>query len=58
MATTGKGLLNHLYAQTVAGTPLTSADLATLGILVDLVVHSAHWLARAADQGCVRADGR
>ena len=50
MATTGKGLLNHLYAQTVAGRPLTSTDLATLGVSADLAVHyvRAGWLNRLA----------
>jgi hypothetical protein len=50
MATTGKGLLNRLYAQTVAGTPLTSADLAALGVSADLAVHYVRsgWLKRLA----------
>jgi hypothetical protein len=50
MATTGKGLLNRLYAQTVAGTPLTSGDLATLGVSPDLAVHYVRsgWLNRLA----------
>jgi hypothetical protein len=44
------GLLNHLYARTVAGTPLTSADLAALGVSADLAVHyvRASWLNRLA----------
>jgi hypothetical protein len=50
MAPTRKGLLNHLYAQTVAGTPLTSARLAALGVSPDLAVHyvRAGWLNRLA----------
>jgi hypothetical protein len=57
MATTGKGLLNHLYAQTVAGRPLTSADLAALGVSADLAVHyvRAGWLKRLARGVFVRA---
>jgi len=48
MATTGKGMLNRLYAQTVAGTPLTSADLAAFGVSADLAVHYVRsgWLHR------------
>jgi len=50
MATTGKGRLNRLYSQTVAGTPLTSADLSALGVSADLAVHyvRAGWLNRLA----------
>jgi hypothetical protein len=50
MATTGKSKLNRLYAQTVAGAPVTSADLASLGISADLAVHyvRAGWLSRLA----------
>ena len=50
MATTGKRLLNRLYAQTVARAPLTSADLAALGVSADLAVHyvRAGWLKRLA----------
>jgi len=48
MATTGKSILNRLYARTVAGTPVTSEDLASLGISADLAVHyvRAGWLNR------------
>jgi len=40
--------LNTLYTRLPAGSPLTSADLATLGISADLAVHyvRAGWLAR------------
>ena len=50
MATTGKSILNRLYARTVAGTPVTSEDLASLGISADLAVHyvRAGWLNRLA----------
>ena len=50
MATTSKSKLNRLYAQTVAGTPVTSEDLASLGISADLAVHyvRAGWLNRLA----------
>ena len=50
MATTGKGLLNRLYAQTVARAPLTSSDLAALGVSADLAVHYVRfgWLNRLA----------
>ena len=50
MATTSKSKLNRLYAQTVAGTPVTSEDLASLGISADLAVHyvRAGWLNRMA----------
>jgi len=48
MATTRKSKLNRLYAQTVAGAPVTSEDLASLGISADLAVHyvRAGWLNR------------
>ncbi len=48
MATTGKSKLNRLYAQTVAGAPVTSGELASLGISADLAVHyvRAGWLNR------------
>ena len=41
-------MLNRLYAQTVAGTPLTSADLAAFGVSADLAVHYVRsgWLHR------------
>ena len=50
MATTGRSILNRLYAQTVAGTPVTSDDLASLGVSADLAVHyvRAGWLNRLA----------
>lgn len=50
MATTSRGKLNTLYAQTAPGTPLTSEELATLGISADLAVHYARsgWLVRLA----------
>src|SRR5208283_3633352 len=50
MATTVKNKLNLLYAQTVAGTPVTSEDLASLGVSADLAVHyvRAGWLNRLA----------
>jgi len=42
--------LKHLYTQTVAGAPVTSADLAKLGVSADLAVHyvRAGWLNRLA----------
>ncbi|MDN5850789.1 MAG: type IV toxin-antitoxin system AbiEi family antitoxin [Nitrococcus sp.] len=48
MATTGSRKLNALYTQPVPGTPLTSEDLAALGISADLAVHyvRAGWLTR------------
>jgi Transcriptional regulator, AbiEi antitoxin, Type IV TA system/Transcriptional regulator, AbiEi antitoxin N-terminal domain len=50
VATIAKGKLNTLYAQTAPGTPLTSGDLAALGISADLAVHyvRAGWLERLA----------
>jgi hypothetical protein len=50
MATIGKSKLNRFYAQTVAGVPMTSQDLASLGISADLAVHyvRAGWLHRLA----------
>jgi hypothetical protein len=50
MATTSRGKLNTLYAQTAPGTPLTSEKLAELGISADLAVHYARsgWLVRLA----------
>src|ERR1039457_4031308 len=50
MTTTGKSILNRLYARTVAGTPVTSEDLASLGVSADLAVHyvRAGWLNRLA----------
>lgn len=50
MATTSRGKLNALYAQTGSGTPLTSEELAALGISADLAVHYARsgWLVRLA----------
>jgi hypothetical protein len=48
MATTGTSKLNALYTQLTPGTPLTSEDLAALGISADLAVHyvRAGWLTR------------
>ena len=50
MATTQRGKLNKLYAHLAPGTPLTSEDLAALGISADLAVHyvRAGWLERLA----------
>ena len=50
MATTGKSILNRFYARTVAGAPVTSEGLASLGISADLAVHyvRAGWLNRLA----------
>lgn len=50
MATTSKSKLNALYAQTTTGAPLTSEELAALGISADLAVHYARtgWLVRLA----------
>lgn len=48
MATTGKSKLNALHTHLAPGTPLTSEDLAALGISADLAVHyvRAGWLTR------------
>jgi len=50
MATIGSSKLNALCARLIPGTPLTSEDLAALGISADLAVHyvRAGWLARLA----------
>jgi hypothetical protein len=50
MATTKRDKLNKLYTHLAPGTPLTSADLAALGISADLAVHyvRAAWLTRLA----------
>jgi len=50
MATTGKSKLNALYTRLPPGAPLTSEDLAGLGISADLAVHyvRAGWLTRLA----------
>lgn len=50
MATALRNKLNALYARTTAGAPLTSEDLASLGISADLAVHyvRAGWLTRLA----------
>lgn len=50
MATIGKSKLNTLYTRLAPGTPLTSEDLAALGISADLAVHyvRAGWLTRLA----------
>jgi len=57
MTTTGRSILNRLYAQTVAGTPVTSENLASLGISADLAVHyvRAGWLNRLARGVFVRS---
>lgn len=48
MTTTGASKLNALYTRIPPGTPLTSEDLAALGISADLAVHyvRAGWLTR------------
>lgn len=48
MATTVESKLKKLYSHLVAGAPLTSEDLAALGISADLAVHyvRAGWLQR------------
>lgn len=48
MATTNRNKLSALYAQLAPGTPLTSEDLADLGISADLAVHYSRssWLTR------------
>lgn len=50
MATIGKSKLNALYTHLPPGMPLTSEDLAALGISADLAVHyvRAGWLMRLA----------
>lgn len=50
VATTKRTKLNSLYRQWVPGTPLTSEDLAALGVSADLAVHYARagWLSRLA----------
>ena len=50
MATTERTKLKSLYGQWAPGTPLTSEDLAALGISADLAVHyvRAGWLSRLA----------
>ncbi|MDA8260950.1 MAG: type IV toxin-antitoxin system AbiEi family antitoxin domain-containing protein [Betaproteobacteria bacterium] len=50
MATTTPSKLNALYTRLAPGTPLTSEDLAVLGISADLAVHyvRAGWLTRLA----------
>lgn len=50
MATTHRDKLNRLYTHLAPGTPLTSQDLAALGISADLAVHyvRAGWLERLA----------
>ncbi len=50
MATIQRDKLNRLYSHLAPGTPLTTADLASLGISVDLAVHyvRAGWLERLA----------
>jgi hypothetical protein len=58
MATTNPSKLKGLYAQLPAGAPLTSEDLACLGISADLAVHYARsgWLNRLA-RGIYRRPG-
>lgn len=50
MATTTESKLKQLYSHLAAGTPLTSEELAALGISADLAVHyvRAGWLNRLA----------
>lgn len=50
MSTTHRNKLNRLYTRLAPGTPLTSKDLAALGISADLAVHyvRAGWLERLA----------
>jgi len=50
MATTIRNKLNALYTSLTPGTPVTSEDLATLGISADLAVHYVRsgWLTRLA----------
>ena len=50
VATTNQGKLKSLYIQLPAGAPVTSSDLARLGISADLAVHYARsgWLSRLA----------
>lgn len=50
MATIHRIKLNSLYTRLAPGTPLTTEDLATLGISADLAVHyvRAGWLSRLA----------
>lgn len=50
MATSRRDKLNRLYTRLAPGTPLTSEDLASLGISADLAVHyvRAGWLKRLA----------
>jgi hypothetical protein len=50
VATTTRTKLNTLYSRTASGVPLTSEDLAALGISADLAVHyvRAGWLVRLA----------
>ncbi|MGL1344687.1 AbiEi antitoxin N-terminal domain-containing protein, partial [Vibrio parahaemolyticus] len=50
MATIQRDKLKKLYTHLAPGTPLTSDDLAALGILADLAVHyvRAGWLQRLA----------
>ncbi len=50
MTTTNPSKLNALYTRLAPGTPLTSGDLAALGISADLAVHyvRAGWLVRLA----------
>jgi len=50
VTTITRGKLNALYSRTTPGAPLTSADLAALGVSADLAVHyvRAGWLVRLA----------
>lgn len=50
MATTNSSKLNTLYTQSAPGAPLTSEDLASLGVSADLAVHYVRsgWLTRLA----------
>src|SRR3989304_5866917 len=50
MATTSNSKLNNLYIRLPGGSPVTSAQLAEMGISADLAVHYARagWLKRLA----------
>lgn len=56
VTTTTRTKLNDLYTCTAPGTPLSSEDLAALGISADLAVHyvRAGWLQRLARGVCRR----
>ena len=58
MATTHRTKLNRLYTRLAPGTPLTSEDLAALGISADLAVHyvRAGWLQAAGARRLLPAE--